>query len=638
MSTTALDLLRLHWGHNSFRPLQQEIIDSVLDGNDTLALLPTGGGKSICYQIPALLKEGVCLVVSPLIALMNDQVNQLKERGIAAAALHSAMPYQELDRQLENAAYGNTKLLYLSPERLKTELVQERIKRMQVNLIAVDEAHCISQWGYDFRPSYLDIATIRQFLPGVPVLALTATATPEVVQDIQDKLIFTSSNVLRKSFERSNLAYVVRQTESKTDKLLDILHKTEGSGVVYTRNRRRTREIANLLRQNQISASYYHAGVEPLEKDKRQAAWMSGKTRVMVATNAFGMGIDKSNVRVVVHMDLPDSLEAYFQEAGRAGRDGQKAFAILLYQAADRIKMEAQLEAAFPTPKQIQQVYRALCNYFQLAAGSPAGTVFDFDLTDFCRRFNLPMNQTFHTLSLLQKEGWIHLTDAVFQPARLQILVNKDSLYDYQLRHPKLERILKTILRTYQGAFQQQIKLREGQLANFLQLKSAELQHAFTIMHRDRIIDYIPQKDKPQLLFLKERIQADHFSLDQKKYKEQKQRQESRLSQAIAYAEGKQCRPRFLLTYFGEATHSNCGQCDWCLEQQVPKLNNRRAKSIAEQVRGFLDPSKMPVQALLSHFPEEEHQQTLEVIEHLLETKQIVRRNNLLEWVSGSDR
>jgi len=631
MSSTAIDLLRLHWGYDSFRPLQQEIIDSVLSGKDTLALLPTGGGKSVCYQIPALMKEGVCLVISPLIALMNDQVAQLQDRGIPAAALHSALPYPELDRLLENATYGNTKLLYLSPERLKTDLAIERIKRMQVNLIAVDEAHCISQWGYDFRPPYLEIAEIRKWVPDVPVLALTATATPEVVEDIQEKLAFPAPNVLRKSFERKNLSYIVRHAENKEGKLLEILQKVGGSAVVYTRNRRQTKETAIRLHRKSISATFYHAGLDPQEREKRQAQWMKGKVRVIVATNAFGMGIDKPDVRLVVHLGVPDSLEAYFQEAGRAGRDGKAALAVLLYRPSDRFNLENQLEIAFPDLKRLKQTYRALCNYFQLAVGSPPGTSFDFDLTDFCKRFDLPMNATFHSLRILEKEGWITLSDAVYQPSQLQFLATKEELYDYQLKHPKFDPILKTILRTYQGAFQQHIKLREGQLANFLGIKGTELQRALEIMHKDQILEYLPQKDRPQLVFLQERVQADHFRIDMAAYEARKERQGRRIAQILDYAEGKYCRSRFLLAYFGEKSESDCGQCDYCRAKKVPKLDRDQFANLVGIINNHLLDQPQTVQQLLKQFPEEHHPQLLTILEHLLESGQISRKGQLLQ-------
>jgi ATP-dependent DNA helicase RecQ len=396
-----LDILHQHWGHPQFRPQQEAIIQSVLDGCDTLALLPTGGGKSICFQVPALCQEGICLVISPLIALMKDQVQNLQKKGISALAIYAGMAYRDIDRLLDNCVHGEVKFLYLSPERLASDLAIARIKQMKVSLIAVDEAHCISQWGYDFRPPYLEIAQVREFFPQVPLIALTATATPEVVQDIQEKLAFKNQQVFQSSFARPNLAYIVRPSEAKENQLLEILQKVPGCGVVYVRNRGKTKEIAQLLQKKRISADYYHAGLSPDERSSKQDAWISGRTRIMVSTNAFGMGIDKSDVRTVIHLELPDSLEAYFQEAGRAGRDGQKSYAVLLYNQSDRRSLEYQYTQAFPSLDEARQVYRALGSYFQLALGGGQGESYDFDISNFCQSYNLELVRTFNCLKLL---------------------------------------------------------------------------------------------------------------------------------------------------------------------------------------------------------------------------------------------
>ena len=454
MEKSPLDILKQYWGYESFRPLQEDIIQSVLQGRDTLALLPTGGGKSLCYQIPALCRDGICIVVSPLIALMKDQVQQLQDRNISAVAVYAGMHYRDIDRVFDNCAHGHYKLLYLSPERLTTELARERIKRMRVNLLAVDEAHCVSQWGYDFRPPYLQIPEIREWLPGVPVLALTATATQPVVTDIQEKLAFKNQQVFFQSFARDNLSFAVVQEDAKDQKLLEILRKIPGCAVVYVRNRRRTKEIAQLLRQNRIAADYYHAGLNMEERSAKQDAWIRNKTRVIVATNAFGMGIDKPDVRLVVHMDLPDSLEAYYQEAGRGGRDGKRAFAVLLYNQADKQMLERSLELSFPDMPLIRQVYQALGHYYQLAVGGGEGQSFDFDIVHFCESFRLDAAKVLPCLQLLEQAGWLSLSESVFTPSALMIKVSKESLYDFQLKHPRFDPLLKTILRTYQGAFQ----------------------------------------------------------------------------------------------------------------------------------------------------------------------------------------
>ena len=471
----AVDILKQYWGYDSFRPLQDEIIESVLDGKDTLALMPTGGGKSICFQVPALCREGVCIVISPLIALMKDQVFQLQKRNIPAAAIYSGMRYKDIDRLLDNAVYGNIKLLYLSPERLVTELARERIKKMNVNLLAVDEAHCISQWGYDFRPPYLQIAEIREFIPDTPILAVTATATKEVVEDIQQKLEFKDGAVFQKSFERKNLAYVVLSEENKPQKALDILQKVKGSAVVYSRNRRGTKEVANYLRKNGINADFYHAGLSTALRTKKQEDWIQGKLKVMVSTNAFGMGIDKADVRSVVHMDLPDSLEAYFQEAGRAGRDGKKSFAVLLYNEADKKNLLWSYENSFPEIEEVKRVYAALGSYLQLAIGSGLGGSFDFEIERFVKNFRFDLLKTYSCLKILEQSGYIVLSDAVFIPSTIKIRVNKEVLYDYQLKNRSLDIIIKTILRTYHGALSHHTKIDESQLARFLKITRVQL-------------------------------------------------------------------------------------------------------------------------------------------------------------------
>ncbi|MCB0586106.1 MAG: ATP-dependent DNA helicase RecQ, partial [Phaeodactylibacter sp.] len=419
MENSPLEILKKYWGYDGFRPLQEDIIRSVLEGKDTLALMPTGGGKSICYQVPALCREGICIVVSPLIALMKDQVENLKQRNIPAEAIYSGMHYRDIDRILDNCVYGNIKLLYLSPERLTTELARVRIQKMKASLLAVDEAHCVSQWGYDFRPPYLQIAEMREVLPGVPILALTATATPEVARDIQEKLAFRQENLLQKSFERPNLSYSVLHEEDKLKKLAEILHRVPGSGIVYVRSRRRTKEIARYLQRQKIRADFYHAGLDTEERSRKQEEWMNNKSRVVVSTNAFGMGIDKPDVRVVVHMELPDSLEAYFQEAGRAGRDGRKSYAVLLYNDSDRQNLERRFEQSFPGLKEVQRVYRALGSYFQLATGSGEGQSFDFEIVEFARNFQIKIVQAYSCLKILEQAGWIVLTDAVFVPSSL---------------------------------------------------------------------------------------------------------------------------------------------------------------------------------------------------------------------------
>ena len=614
-----LAVLQQYWGFDSFRPMQDQIIASALDGQDTLALLPTGGGKSICFQVPALCQDGICIVVSPLIALMKDQVYNLKKRAIAAEAIYSGMHYRDIDRILDNCVYGQVKLLYLSPERLGTELAIERIKQMKVNLLAIDEAHCISQWGYDFRPPYLKIAEIRELIPNTPILALTATATPEVVRDIQDKLAFRKDLLFQKSFERKNLSYSVLQEEGKDGKLLDILKKVKGSGLVYVRNRRKTKEIAHFLYNKGIKADYYHAGLRPEDRSKKQDAWINNQTRIMVCTNAFGMGIDKPDVRVIVHMDLPDSLEAYFQEAGRGGRDGQKSYAVLLYNQSDKARLEKNFELSFPPIEDIRRVYRALGSYFQLAIGAGEGQSFDFDIIQFCQNFQLDIIPTFNALKILEKEEWIILTDAVFIPSSLKILVSKEDLYDYQLRNPKMDRVIKTILRTYQGAFSHSIQLRENQLARFLKLSRTQLGQALHKMAKDQIVRYDPQKDIPQIFFSKERIRAEDLTIDQSRYHFLKNRQLERIKKAVAYAEDPICRSKQLLSYFGETGMSNCGICDVCLGRTKADLNASDFEAYKRKIERLLQKEQLTIEEVVESFSPKRENQVIRAMEYLLD-------------------
>lgn len=612
-------ILKEYWGYESFRPLQEDIIEAVLAGNDTLALMPTGGGKSICFQVPALVREGICLVVSPLIALMKDQVQQLQARNIPAVAVYSGMHPREIDRLFDNCIYGKVKFLYLSPERLTTDLARERIRQMDVNLLAIDEAHCVSQWGYDFRPPYLQIPEIRDVVPDAPMLALTATATPEVVEDIQEKLGFRQKKVFRKSFARDNLTYVVRQTEGKPEKLVEILTKVPGSSVVYARNRRGTKEIATYLRRHGIKADYYHAGLDMQTRSDKQDHWVQGHTRVMVATNAFGMGIDKPDVRSVVHLELPDSLEAYFQEAGRAGRDGQPAYAVLLYHPQDKVKLKRQFEQAYPEMKDIRQTYRALGSFFQLAVGSGENQSFDFDIIRFCETYQLQPVPTFNCLQVLEREGWIMLTEAVFTPGSMKIKISKEELYDYQLKHPKLDRVIKTILRSYQGAFSNYIHLREGKLANFLQTTVDDLQRSLDLMHKDGVIDYQPQKEKPQLIFLRARVDADHLHIDQQRYNFLKNRQLERIQSAIRYAEEDACRSQQLLLYFGEENPPLCERCDVCLARKQKPLTSADLKRYQKKIELLLAREQLTLQELLSSFSHKHQPYVLETLEFLTE-------------------
>lgn len=625
-STTYQDphfILKKYWGYDQFRALQLDIVQSVLDGNDTLALLPTGGGKSICFQVPALCMGGICIVVSPLIALMKDQVHNLKERGVRAYAIYSGMPIQDIDRVLDICVHGLADFLYLSPERLSSDLARERILQMNVRLIAVDEAHCISQWGYDFRPSYHSIAEIREFLPKVPIIAVTATATAPVIDDMQERLAFRPAphrHVFQKSFQRENLAYVVLREQDKRAKLLDILRKVQGSGVVYVMNRKQTKEIADFLRHQGISAAHYHAGLNGEERSTIQDDWIKNKIRIIVATNAFGMGIDKPDVRVVVHLTLPDSLEAYFQEAGRAGRDGQKAYAVLLYNETDRQRLETQYEESFPPLKEIRQVYQALGSYFQLAIGAGAGRTFDFDLLEFSKTYDFTPTKASNALKTLVRDGYIELSENVFLPSTMQVIANREQLYDYGLRNPKMELLIKTILRSFQGVAQQQVNIRERQLAYSLnRMPLNDLQQALERLHRDKIIEYRPQKDVPQLTFLVERLRADDLIFDQERHHFLRERYKERMDAALHYAEDLECRSRQLLRYFGEQDPPKCGTCDVCLERHSRHVSKSDYEELEAKFRLILGQSPLYPRELVQRFPSNWEQRVLQTIDYLLD-------------------
>ena len=623
---TPQDVLRQYWNYPDFRPGQADIIDSVLAGRDTLALLPTGGGKSICFQVPGLLREGVTLVVSPLIALMKDQVRQLRERGILADALYSGLRRSDIDRLLDNAVYGRTKFLYLSPERLVTELARARIARMQVAAIAVDEAHCISQWGYDFRPPYLRIAEIRELHPDAPVIAVTATATPRVVEDIQDKLAFGADRrVFRHSFARPNLRYVVRRPEGKDAQLLSVLNGVPGTSIVYVRSRGLSRQIAHQLRRRGIAAASYHAGLDGEERDRRQAAWTSGELRVVVATNAFGMGIDKADVRSVIHYTPPDSPEAYFQEAGRGGRDGRPAYAILLYHERDGQTLHQQWATSYPPLAEVRRTYNALGNYLQLAVGGGRGEAYDFDLAAFAGRFGFDVRSAHSALKVLERAGYLVLTEAIHQPATLQFTVGKEQLYDYQLKHPGRVKLIKSILRTSQGAFVQPVQLREGSLANFLGLSLEELRRNLGQMRAAGVVDYAPEKDSPQLVFTEERIDPTNLRIDERQYNFLRDGARQRLEVMIRYATtDDRCRAHDLLAYFGETPPADCGHCDVCLGRRRRATNPPLVpRLVLDRINGHLDEATEDDNGLLlreaaASYGSGRHAEVHDIIQHLV--------------------
>ncbi len=574
-----LEILRKYWQHESFRPLQEEIIQSVLEGRDTLALMPTGGGKSICFQVPALAKDGICIVVTPLIALMKDQVENLRAKGIEAVAIFSGMTKREVDIALDNCIYGPIKFLYLSPERLGNEMVRERIRYMNVNLFAVDEAHCISQWGYDFRPSYLDVVALRTLHPKVPFLALTATATATVVDDIQQKLAFTETNVLKKSFFRENLAYMAFDEEDKMGRMLRIIRKLGGSGIVYVRNRRETQEVTRILLNEGVSADFYHAGLKTPDRSRKQEAWKKNDIRVIVATNAFGMGIDKPDVRFVIHLDLPDSLEAYYQEAGRAGRDGKKAYAVLLYHQSDRNQLLKKFNLGFPTVDYIKQVYQQLANYYQLAYGAGEGLVLDFDVADFCSRYQLDVTMALNALKFLERDGWINVSEAVYLPSRIKFEANQQDLYKFQVENAEYDGLIKAILRSQGGGFDHFIPIREHELARRAGKQTASavveiLEH----LQKREMLTYIPQTDSPQVQFLRPRIDTKRLHVDSQYIRERKQVKQAQLDAVFHYLDSPTCRSTFLLAYFGQRESTPCGMCDHCLKA------HRREEDVTSQL------------------------------------------------------
>lgn len=617
---TPNDILKEYWGYDSFRPLQKEIIQSVLDGQDTLALLPTGGGKSICYQVPALVREGITIVISPLIALMKDQVENLRKLGIKAEAIFSGMHIKDIDRILDNCAYGDIKLLYFSPERLLNYMVIERIKKMNINLLAVDEAHCISQWGYDFRPSYLQIADIRAFLPkGTPILALTATATTDVAKDIQEKLQFKTSNIFQGSYVRENLSYSVLYVERKEEKLTEILINIKGTAIVYVRNRRMTKEIAEHLRKHQINADFYHAGLEMADRTKKQDAWKSGKTRVMVSTNAFGMGIDKSNVRVVVHMDLPESLEAYYQEAGRAGRDGKKSYAVLLYSEGDRKHLEYVHEISFPSMDILRQTYRALSNFFQLGIGTPEGASFVFDFNIFVKTYKLHALSTMHALRILQQEGWLVLSESFYLPSSMMFIVDRSVVYEYLLQNPNVENLLKTLLRSAQGkAFMSYVNLNESSMASFLKIPINILQQQIAFIAKAGIIDYRPQTENPRITFLQERVAVENLSIDLEAFNFRKNRLYERINKSIQYTDNKACRSLTLVQYFGEKTDKTCGICDVCLGRHHVALTPEDFSRYKEKILSILAGNPTTEKILFQSFSFKHHTKVRSAISYLI--------------------
>mgnify|MGYP002097640873 FL=1 len=632
LSTLNAQLLKQYWGYDSFRGIQEEIINSISENKDTLGLMPTGGGKSITFQVPALAKDGLCLVITPLIALMKDQVQNLRKRGIKALSIYSGMNRQDIITTLENCIFGNYKFLYISPERLDTEIFRTKLRKMKVSMITVDESHCISQWGYDFRPAYLKIAEIRELLPDVPVLALTATATPEVVKDIQARLHFRRENVFRMSFERSNLAYIVRKTDNKTGELLHILRNMPGSAIVYVRNRRRTKEITELLNNEDITADFYHAGLDDATKDIRQHRWQSGGSRVMVATNAFGMGIDKPDVRIVIHMDLPDSIEAYFQEAGRAGRDGQKAYAVILYAKADKTTLHKRIPDTFPEKEYIKDVYEHLQYYYQMAMGDGLDCVREFNIEDFCRKFKYFPVPVDSALKILTQAGYLEYTGEQDNTSRLLFTIQRDELYRLREMGDDMDKLIQTVLRSYTGVFTDYTYINEDSLAIRTGLTRRQIYEQLVHLAKLRIVSYIPRKKTPYIIYTRERIEAQLIHISPEIYEERKARYETRINAMLEYVTNDTlCRSRMLLDYFGEKNEHNCGQCDTCigLRKQTATCQPDR-EELYEKIHEILSGAPQTPAGLLEQLPIEKELLT-EALHRLLDEGKIIVVDGILQ-------
>ena len=613
--------MQKYWRHSAFRPLQEDIIGSVLKGQDTLALLPTGGGKSVCFQVPAMLLEGVCIVITPLIALMKDQVSQLKQRGIEAISIHSGMTRQQVDISLDNCIHGAVKFLYVSPERLQTELFTVRVKQMKVGLIAVDEAHCISQWGYDFRPPYLQIATLRELVPDVTVIALTASATEIVCQDIQEKLAFRpNAEFFKKSFARENLSFVVRKSENKERKVLEILQKVKGSAIIYVRSRKATQEIAEALSKKRISATFYHAGLNFEERSSRQDQWIQNKNRVMVATNAFGMGIDKPDVRIVIHLDLPENLESYYQEAGRAGRDGVRAYAALIYQDADLSNLRLKTEQAHPSPEVLKKIYQALANYYQLAEGSGAGESFDFDLHEFTERFSLHTNEVYTALKKLEEEGLVQFNESFYSPSQLHIVCGKTKLYEFQVANVQFDPVIKMVLRLYGGElFSDFVKISETYLARGLNISVKEMIKILSHLHELKILIYQPVKERPQLTFVLARQDANRLPLDTARMAARKKLLTEKMNAMITFATTEvRCRMQVIQDYFNEITFDTCGICDVCVEKRK-KENVQAIGELRREVLNMLKQGSQTIENLEERIAPRDHELFVDVIREMVD-------------------
>ena len=625
MNQSPLAILQQYWQHSTFRPQQEEIILAVLAQKDVLAILPTGGGKSVCFQVPALMRDGLCIVVSPLIALMKDQVENLRKKGIAAAALYSGMNMKEVHDTLNDASNGVYKFLYLSPERLETAIFREYLRHLHISLIAVDEAHCVSQWGYDFRPPYLRIAAIRHELPAVPVIALTASATPLVQDDIVDKLQLIQANIFRQSFAKPNLSYSVFKVDSKINKVFDILNNVPGSSIIYCRNRRLTKEVAHLLALQNITADFYHAGLSQDERSHRQEAWINNKTRVIVCTNAFGMGIDKADVKTVIHYDIPECLENYYQEAGRAGRDSKKAYAVLLYQQQDATALEHLPDVRFPVMYDIRKVYQSLADYLQVPVGSGEGCYYDFDLNEFVKNFKLDIHLVINTLKVLEQEGHLTFNESIFLPSQVKFLITKDTLLDFEQAHPALEEVIKCLLRTYEGVYDTRVSIHEKLIAKLTYKHVDHVKQQLLQLNTLGIIEYLPQKETPQIYFVLNRAPAQFLYINHENYLHRKQQFELRTAAMLRYLGLKtMCRSKHISAYFGDNNVEECGICDVCLQKKRSVLSAEEFKKIEAQILDNIHGRQTEVKTLLGLIKGVKKENIWKVLDFLQAEKKLI--------------
>ncbi len=634
MRVEAKKILVKYWGYPDFRPMQEDIILSVAEGHDTLALLPTGGGKSICFQVPALMVPGTCIVVTPLIALMKDQVDNLKKVGIKAAAIFTGMHSSEIESVYSNVVAGTYKFLYVSPERLDTEIFKQVISRVKVNLLTVDEAHCVSQWGYDFRPPYLRIAEIRPYIPDVPVLALTATATPEVVADIMSKLEFRRNRVFRTTFERTNLAYHVAKEYDKPAFLMNFFADTKGSGIVYVRNRKKTRELAEILTKKGVSATFYHAGLDAHTRDERQKQWSTGQVKVMVSTNAFGMGIDKADVRKVIHYDLPDCMESYFQEAGRAGRDQKPSQAVLLYTHHDIINTKELLKTSYPPIDEIRIIYNALGNYLQLAEGSGKDISFDFKISDFANNYNFNLLQVYSAIKILEREGYLMYVESAGQFSKLFVPLSKEDLYRFMVENPRSERIIKEIMRSYSGIFTDYININENMLSKRAEMPTEEVVKQLSYLHKLKVITYIPITTMPQLVFSSGRMNAKYIQLSDQNYRFLKEAAEKRLEALLHFiTDNLKCRSQQLLAYFGEQKSQRCGICDVCMSKNKSNLNEMEFEQLIGSINEMLIAKPRYLNDVIQTLSQYTEDQIIDVIRWLMDHGKVIRgKDEMLGW------